>query len=289
MVIQDRLVKIFVGLGVQKIRLTGGEPLLRPNIEQLIHRLIIIDGVKDLALTTNGSLLTDQATKLKKAGLKRLTVSLDSLDPQIFKTLSGSKGNIDKVLSGIQAAQLAGFEAIKINAVIQRGINDGTIMDLVRFARNEGHLLRFIEYMDVGNQNHWDLTQVVPSQEIIQRINAFYPLQAIGGTEDGETSERFRFIDGEGEIGFISSVSHPFCGTCNRLRLSAEGKIYTCLFATQGTDLRGQLRNKSTDDCLEKFIRGAWQNRQDHYSELRSQIHQEHRQMHKVEMYQIGG
>ncbi len=285
----ERVVKIFVGLGVEKVRLTGGEPLLRPNIEQLIQKLTIIDGIKDLALTTNGSLLTKQASKLEKAGLKRLTVSLDSLDPQVFRTLSGSKGDINQVLSGIQAAKSAGFETIKINAVIQRGINDATIMDLVKFARKEGHTLRFIEYMDVGNQNHWGLTQVVSSKEIIKEINEFFPLKAIGGTEDGETSERFRFIDGGGEIGFISSVSHPFCGTCNRLRLSAEGKIYTCLFATQGTDLRYQLRNGSKENSLEKFIRGVWQDRQDRYSELRSQIHQEHRQIHKIEMFQIGG
>ncbi len=253
------------------------------------QKLSTINGIKDIAMTTNGSLLTDYASKLKKAGLKRLTVSLDSLDSQVFKALSGSKGDVQQVLSGIQAAQLAGFEVIKINAVIQRGINDETVMDLVRFARKEGHTLRFIEYMDVGNQNHWDLTHVVPSKEIIEKINTVYPLQAIGRTEDGETSERFHFIDGQGEIGFISSVSHPFCGTCNRLRLSAEGKMYTCLFATQGTDLRQQLRNGSKDDSLEKFIRAIWQKRQDRYSELRPQIHQEHRHLHKIEMYQIGG
>ena len=211
-----RLVKIFVSLGVQKVRLTGGEPLLRPNIDQLIQRLSIIEGIRDLALTTNGSLLSKYAVKLKQAGLKRLTVSLDSLDPQVFKVLSGSKGDVKEVLLGIQAAREAGFESIKINAVIQKGINDHTYLDLVRFARNEGHLLRFIEYMDVGNQNHWNLAQVVSSKEIIDKIHKVYPLKPIGGTEEGETSERFRFVDGQGDIGFISSVSHPFFSTRSR-------------------------------------------------------------------------
>ncbi len=285
----QRIVRIFVALGVQKIRLTGGEPLLRPNIDQLIEKLSTINGIKDFALTTNGSLLANYAAKLKKAGLKRLTVSLDSLDPLVFRTLSGFRGDVSQVLSGIQAAKSAGFESIKINAVIQRNINDSTIIDLVRFARRENHNLRFIEYMDVGNQNHWDLAQVVPSQEIIERINEVYPLQVIGGTEDGETSERFRFIDGNGEIGFISSVSHPFCGTCNRLRLSAEGKMYTCLFATEGTDLRTQIRNGTNDESLKEFVKAVWQKRQDRYSELRPQMNQKIFPTHKIEMYQIGG
>jgi cyclic pyranopterin phosphate synthase len=285
----ERVVKVFVDLGVQKVRLTGGEPLLGPGIEQLIGKLSAIPGIKDLAMTTNGSLLTDYAVKLKKAGLKRLTVSLDSLDPHIFKTLSGFKGEVQKVLAGIKAAQSAGFEDVKINAVIQKGLNDEAMIDLVRFARQEGHTLRFIEYMDVGNQNHWDLTQVVSSQEIMERINAFYPLEPLGGTEDGETSERYRFIDGGGEIGFISSVSHPFCGTCNRLRLSAEGRMYTCLFAGQGADLRQPLRSGAQDDGLEELIREVWQKRQDRYSQRRSQIHPQQRLLTKIEMYQIGG
>ena len=284
-----RLVKIFVKLGVEKIRLTGGEPLLRPNIDELVRMISRIDGIKDLALTTNGSLLKDYAVKLKLAGLKRLTISLDSLEPEVFKTLSGQKGNIADVLEGIKAAQEAGFESIKINAVIQRGINDHTFLDLVKHFRGSGHVLRFIEYMDVGNQNHWDLSQVMPSQEIVERIRKIYPLESIGGTDKGETSERYRFVDGQGEIGFISSVSHPFCGTCNRLRLSAEGKIYTCLFATNGTDLRQHLRAGVQDNSLMQLISKVWTDRQDRYSELRSKFGQGSQKIKKIEMYQIGG
>ncbi len=284
-----RAVQIFVSLGVQKVRLTGGEPLIRPNIEQLIEQLSKIQGIKDLALTTNGSLLEGMAFKLKKAGLKRLTVSLDSLDPQVFKTLSGSKGDIGQVLSGIDAAKRTGFESIKINAVIQRGVNDHTYLDLVRFARQEGHTLRFIEYMDVGNQNRWDVAQVVPSSEIIGNIHKVYPLESIGGTEEGETSQRFRFCDGQGDVGFISSVSHPFCKTCNRLRLSADGKIYTCLFATQGTDLRELIRSQSNDESIKELISSVWQKRQDRYSETRFENLQKKSPIAKVEMYHIGG
>ncbi|MBI3602648.1 MAG: GTP 3',8-cyclase MoaA [Candidatus Omnitrophica bacterium] len=284
-----RLVRIFVSLGVEKVRLTGGEPLLRPHMDELVKNLSMIEGIKDLALTTNGSLLGGYAVQLKKAGLKRLTISLDSLDPQVFKTLSGAKGRVEQILDGIKVAEAVGFKQMKINAVIQRGVNDHTVLDLVRFFRGSGHTLRFIEYMDVGNQNHWDLTQVVPSREIIAKIHKIYPLESIGGTEGGGTSQRYRFIDGQEEIGFISSVSQPFCGTCNRLRLSADGKMYTCLFATQGTDLREHLRNGASDDFLAHLIRVVWMKREDRYSELRSQIHQTHRPMHKVEMYQIGG
>ncbi len=284
-----RLAGLFVKQGVEKVRLTGGEPLLRPDIEGLVQRLSRIDGIKDLALTTNGSLLKDHAHKLKTAGLRRLTISLDSLDPEVFKTLSGGRGSIEEVLRGIKAAGEAGFQSIKINVVIQRQVNDHAFLDLVRFFRGSGHALRFIEYMDVGNQNHWNLGQVVPSDELVGKIHKIYPLEAIGGTETGETSRRYRFVDGQGEIGFISSVSHPFCGTCNRLRLSAQGKMYTCLFATDGTDLREHLRAGLSDDGLEELIRSVWTKRQDRYSELRSQIRQDNREIHKVEMYQIGG
>jgi len=284
-----RLVNIFVRLGVEKVRLTGGEPLLRPDIHKLIEMLFSIKGIKDLALTTNGSLLKDQAGLLRKSGLKRLTVSLDSLEPEVFKILSGGRGNIEDVLNGIKAAEEAGFESIKINAVVKRGVNDKTCIDLVRFFRGSKHKLRFIEYMDVGNQNHWDLSQVVPSKELMEKINEIYPLKFVGSTEDGETSERYQFIDGQGEIGFISSVSRPFCGTCNRLRLSAEGKMYTCLFATDGEDLREHLRSNLKDEELAQLIQSVWHKRQDRYSELRSQIRESHSQIHKVEMYQIGG
>ncbi len=285
----QRVVQEFVSLGVQKVRLTGGEPLLRPNIDQLIEKLSKIQGIKDLALTTNGSLLDGMALKLKKAGLKRLTVSLDSIDPLVFKALSGSKGDVTQVLNGIEAAKNAGFESIKINAVIQRDVNDHTYLDLVRFARQKGHTLRFIEYMDVGNQNHWNAKQVVPSSEIIANIHKIYPMESIGGTEDGETSARFRFFDGQGDVGFISSVSHPFCGTCNRLRLSADGKMYTCLFANQGTDLRELIRSQSNDESLKELISSVWQKRQDRYSETRFENLQKKSPITKVEMYHIGG
>lgn len=285
----ERLVRVFIGLGVQKIRLTGGEPLLRPGLEGLIERLVCIKGIKDLALTTNGSLLAEQAMALKKAGLKRLTVSLDAIDPKVFKVLSGAKGSVDKVLAGIEQARYAGFDRLKINAVIQRGVNDHVYMDLVRFARKEGYTLRFIEYMDVGNQNHWDRSQVVPSREIIDTIKSAYAIVPIGGTEGGETSERFRFEDGQGEIGFVSSVSHPFCGTCNRARLSADGKLYTCLFAAEGTDLKEYLRADAKDDFLRHLIEVVWMRREDRYSELRAQFRQERRQAQKIEMFQIGG
>ncbi len=285
----ERLARIFVALGVKKLRLTGGEPLLRPRIDELIRALSTINGAEDLALTTNGSLLTEWAPRLKAAGLRRLTVSLDSLDPAVFKQLSGDRGKVEDVLAGIQAAEQAGFQSIKINAVIHRGINDHTLLDLVRHFRGTVHVLRFIEYMDVGNQNHWDYKYVVPSSEIIRMIEAEYPLRRLEGTEGGETSERYAFTDGQGEIGFVSSVSQAFCGTCSRLRLSADGKMYTCLFAASGTDLREHVRQGASDTFLEHLISVAWMRREDRYSELRSQIRQSNPKFSKVEMYHIGG
>ncbi len=285
----DRLACVFVSLGVKKLRLTGGEPLLRPNIDELVRKLATIEGVEDLALTTNGSALVEWAPKLRAAGLKRLTVSLDTLDPEVFKQLSGGRGKVEDVLDGIKAAEAAGFKRIKFNAVIQRGVNDRTVLDLVRHFRGTGHVLRFIEYMDVGNQNRWEYKYVVPSSEIVRMIQDVYPLERFDGTQDGETSERYRFADGQGEIGFVSSVSHAFCGTCNRLRLSADGKMYTCLFATHGTDLLANLRNGADDAFLAHLIRVTWMKREDRYSELRSELRQSNRNIPKVEMYHIGG
>ncbi len=285
----ERLARIFVSLGVKKLRLTGGEPLLRPDIDQIIQRLSTLEGIDDLALTTNGALLALWAPKLKAVGLQRLTVSLDTLDREIFSHMSGGRGHLEEVLEGIQAAQAVGFKSIKINTVLQRGVNDHTILDLVQHFRGSGHTLRFIEYMDVGNQNGWDYQYVIPSQEIVGMINKRFPLERIGGTEGGETSERYRYKDGAGEIGFISSVTHAFCGTCNRLRLSADGKMYTCLFATHGIDLRAPLRAGAGDASLKDLIRTTWTQRQDHYSELRLQIRQQKYQEPKVEMYRIGG
>lgn len=284
-----RLARIFVKLGVTKLRLTGGEPLLRPDLDQLIRQLANIPGVEDLALTTNGSMLSEWAHRLKAAGLGRLTVSLDTLDEVIFNQMSGEKGSVKDVLKGIRCAEEAGFDPIKINAVIQRGINDRTVLDLVKYFRGTKHSVRFIEYMDVGNQNHWTNTQVVPSSEIISMIDAEYPLQRIQGTQDGGTSEIYRFKDGAGEVGFISSVTRAFCGTCNRLRLSADGKIYTCLFATHGTDLGSHLRNGATDELLSHLISVVWMKRDDRYSETRSDSRHDSLISPKVEMYQIGG
>ncbi len=282
----ERLARIFVGLGVTKLRLTGGEPLLRPDVDQLIHRLSSIRGAEDLALTTNGSMLPVWAKRLKSAGLKRLTVSLDTLDEDIFRQMSGNKSSVQEVLQGIEAAEQAGFDSIKINTVVQRGVNDHTVLDLVRHFRKTPHRVRFIEYMDVGNQNHWDASQVVPSQEIVKLINAEFPIELIQRTQDGDTAEIYRFKDGQGEVGFISSVTKAFCGTCNRLRLSADGKMYTCLFAAQGTDLAGPLRAGQKDNFLSDIIRTTWTQRQDRYSEIRFKNPSSHP---KVEMYHIGG
>lgn len=283
-----RLSRLCVSLGAVKLRITGGEPLLRPNIDDLIRQLGAIKGVRDLALTTNGVLLPQWAGRLKEAGLKRLTVSLDTLDESVFARLSGNKGKLRDVLNGIQAAEQAGFTLLKINTVVQRGVNEAGVLDLVRHFRGTGHTLRFIEYMDVGNHNHWSLTHVVPTKDIVQRIDAVFPLERVGGTDGGETSERFRFKDGKGEIGFISSVSRSFCGTCSRMRISADGKIYTCLFAAQGTDVRRLLQSGADDAAVTELIRSVWEHREDRYSELRSTSPQKN-QSPKVEMFHIGG
>lgn len=284
-----RLAKIFVKLGVKKVRLTGGEPLLRPNLNLLIKELNKIAGIEDLALTTNGSLLARQAANLKEAGLRRLTVSLDTVDSRVFKTMSGGKGNLAQILEGIKEAQRVGFQSIKINIVIQKGVNDHTILGMVDYFKNSGHVLRFIEYMDVGNCNHWESGYVVPSNEIIERIQRHYPLKFKKADYFGEVSKRYEFVDGSGEIGFIASVSQPFCRACTRARLSTDGKIYTCLFAEDGKDIRRALREGASDKQLEETIKGIWKEREDRYSELRAQNPPSHRETHKVEMFQIGG
>lgn len=285
----ERLARIFVELGVSKLRLTGGEPLLRPEIDRLIRQLSAISGVEDLALTTNGSILTSWAPRLKAAGLRRLTVSLDTLDETVFHRMSGNRGSVNDVLAGIRAAEAAGFASVKINTVVQRQINDHTILDLVRYFRGTPHSVRFIEYMDVGNQNHWDYSQVMPSSQIIALIDREFPLERIQGTEDGDTSEIYRFKDGQGKIGFISSVTKAFCGTCNRLRLSADGKMYTCLFAVKGTDLGGPLRAGAGDEIIKGIIQEVWKKREDRYSEIRSELRRHSTSPSKIEMYQIGG
>ena len=284
-----RLTRLFVQLGVRKVRLTGGEPLLRPNVCELVGDLTAIDGVEDVALTTNAVLLAQHAAELKANGLHRITVSLDSLDPEIFKQMSGGFAELNRVLEGIDAALAAGLAPIKINTVVQRGLNDHTVLDLVARYRGTGIIVRFIEYMDVGNRNHWSLDRVVPSRELVERIRARWPLHAVQENYRGEVAERYAFDDGAGEIGFISSVTNPFCGDCTRARLSSEGVFYTCLFATAGIDLRTPLRSGASDDELLELIRSTWLKRGDRYSELRSTFTAQEHSVRKIEMYYIGG
>ena len=285
-----RLTRVIVRLGAVKIRLTGGEPLLRRDIERLVAMLVAVEGVEDLAMTSNGYLLPQKIDALKAAGLKRLTISLDTLDDEIFREMNGDRSGVDQVLAGVEASEAAGYAPLKINAVVQRGLNDHTVVDLARFFKERGHILRFIEYMDVGNKNGWRMDQVVPSAEIVARIHAEMPLEPIAGNYFGEVARRYRYADGEGEIGLISSVTQPFCGACTRMRLSPEGQIFTCLFATEGTSLRDPLRAGASVDALEAIIRGAWGARIDRYSEIRSSLTDEVRDRRKkVEMYHIGG
>jgi len=281
-----RLARIAVGLGVVKLRITGGEPLVRRDIVTLVEQLAQIGGVEDVAMTTNGYLLEKVAQSLKDAGLARVTVSLDSLDNDVFLKMNGGKADVAPVLAGIRAAERAGMTPIKVNAVVQRGVNDHTIVDLARFCKDNGYILRFIEFMDVGTRNGWKLDQVVPAKEIIERIDAALPLERIEGNYFGEVAERHHYRDGGGELGVIASVTQPFCGTCTRLRLSADGKIYTCLFALRGTSLRDPMRAGATDDELSAIFAGVWKKRTDRYSEIRTE---QTASSKKIEMYYIGG
>lgn len=278
------LVRGFVRLGVSKLRLTGGEPLLRKHLPQLVQRLAKIDGIDDLALTTNGSLLAKQAAALREAGLRRLTVSLDALDADVFRHLSGGRGEVDDVLAGIAAAERAGFAPIKLNCVVQRGVNDDQVLPLVERFRGSGHIVRFIEYMDVGTCNGWDASRVVASAQLRDRIHARWPLRPLDPNYRGEVASRYAFEDGHGEVGFVSSVSAPFCGDCHRARVSAEGKLYTCLFAGEGRDLRPLLQQGEA--AFAEHVAELWSRREDRYSELRGAagISRKH-----VEMYLIGG
>jgi cyclic pyranopterin phosphate synthase len=282
-----RLVRIMVRLGAEKVRLTGGEPLVRNNVERLVAMLSEIDGVDDLTMTTNAYLLADRAQALKDAGLQRVTVSLDTLDEEVFKRMNGREFGTRRVREGIEAAQRVGLSPIKVNSVVQRGVNDHTLVELARFCKDRGYILRFIEYMDVGNLNGWKLDHVVPADEIVARIDAEMPLEPVESNYKGEVALRYRYRDGGGEIGLIASVTKPFCGDCTRLRLSPEGSIYTCLFTNVGVDLRGPMRDGATDDDLEKLLRGTWSKRTDRYSEERSSMTEPLRD--KVEMYHIGG
>lgn len=284
-----RLARLFVELGVKKVRLTGGEPLLRPNIAELVGELTALEGVQDVALTTNAVLLAQHAAELKANGLHRITVSLDTLDPEIFKQMSGGFGERDRVLEGIRAASDAGLTPIKINSVVERGLNDHTVLDLVDYFRGSGVIVRFIEYMDVGNRNQWSLDRVVPSRELVESIGARWPLHPVEENYHGEVAERYAFDDGAGEVGFISSITNPFCGTCTRARLSSEGVFYTCLFARSGVDLRAPLRGGATDAELLELIRNTWLERGDRYSELRASLNSGEQPLRKIEMYYIGG
>jgi GTP 3',8-cyclase len=284
-----RLTRLFVPLGVRKLRLTGGEPLLRANLPDLICDLTSIAGIEDVALTTNGVLLAQHAYELKAAGLKRITVSLDSLMPEVFTKMSGGLGSVEDVLQGIEHARRAGLDPIKVNSVIQRGINDHTALDLVERFRGTGIIVRFIEYMDVGNRNHWEAERVVPSKELVARIGERWPLEPLEPNYRGEVAERYGFKDGLGEVGFISSVTQPFCGDCSRGRLSSDGVLYTCLFATQGASLRDVMRGGASDEQLTELIRNIWLRRADRYSELRADLRRSTTNEPKVEMYYIGG
>ncbi len=283
-----RLARAFVALGVRKLRLTGGEPLLRRDLHELVRQLAQIPGVDDLALTTNGVLLPRLAHALREAGLKRLTISLDSLDPDTFRQLSGGRGEVADVLDGMAAAEAAGFTSIKLNCVVLRGVNDHQVTDLAGRFRGTSHVVRFIEYMDVGTVNRWNAANVVPNAEFIARIRAGWPLRALEPNYRGEVAQRYAYADGAGEIGFISSVSQPFCGDCSRARLSADGKLYTCLFARTGFDLRGPLRDGADDAELIRLIGGRWGQRADRYSELRAELRATGNP-EKVEMFSIGG
>jgi cyclic pyranopterin phosphate synthase len=280
-----RLVRIFVGLGVRKVRLTGGEPLVRREVEQLVALLAAIGDV-DLTLTTNGSLLAAKAKALADAGLKRVTVSLDSLDDATFKRMNDVEFPVRKVLDGIAAAEAAGLAPIKINMVVRRGLNEESVLPMARHFRGTGHVLRFIEYMDVGTSNGWRLDDVVPARELIEAIDRVFPLDPVEPAYRGEVAGRYRYRDGAGEIGVISSVTQPFCADCTRARLSADGSLYTCLFATQGHDLRGLMRGGAGDEEITRFIEGIWTLRTDRYSELRSS---DTAGLHKIEMSFIGG
>ncbi|MCI4138770.1 GTP 3',8-cyclase MoaA [Bacillus vallismortis] len=283
----ERLAALFVTrFGVEKIRLTGGEPLMRKDMPELIRKLARIPGVRDIAMTTNGSLLPVYAERLKEAGLKRVTISLDSLEDERFKKINGRGVSVSKVLEGIEAAKEAGL-GVKINMVVQKGVNEKDILPMARYFKEKGHILRFIEFMDVGNTNQWEEKDVMTKAEIIDLINGHMPVESIAPNYKGEVASRFRYLDGSGEIGVISSVSDAFCGSCNRARLSARGELFTCLFAASGFDLRAPVRQELSDDELAEMIGTVWKNRIDQYSVDRTLSKASDKK--KVEMSYIGG
>ncbi|MGB1683401.1 MAG: GTP 3',8-cyclase MoaA [Arenicellales bacterium] len=286
-----RLARIFAQIGMRKVRITGGEPLIRRNLEHLVEMVSAIDGVDDISLTTNGSMLTARrAIDLKAAGLRRLTVSLDALDDETFKKINDVDYPAIRVLDGIDNARAAGFNEIKVNAVIRRGLNEHAVMDLVEHFRGSGCIVRFIEYMDVGETNGWNLDDVLPAKQLVEQIHARFPLDPVDPNYRGEVAKRWRYRDGAGEVGFITSVTESFCGDCSRARLSAVGQIYTCLFASEGHDLRELLRSGADDDALLSRVRSIWSARDDRYSELRGlNVPIPGSGRGKVEMSHIGG
>jgi len=281
-----RLAALLIARGVCRIRITGGEPLVRRNLDGLVGMLAALPGLDDLSLTTNGSLLPGQAAALAAAGLRRVTVSLDSLDESVFRSMTSMGVGVSEVLAGIEAARAAGLLPVKVNAVVRRGVNDHTVVDLVRHFRGTGTIVRFIEYMDVGNSNGWSLEEVVPAAEILARINAVFPLEPVDPHHTGEVARRWRLLDGSGEVGLITSVSNPFCASCCRLRLSPAGRLFTCLFAGEGFDLRGLLRQGADDATLGQAVDGVWSVRDDQYSRIRSTATTG---LPRVEMSHIGG
>ncbi|NNC87899.1 MAG: GTP 3',8-cyclase MoaA [Akkermansiaceae bacterium] len=279
----ERLVRIAVPMGIRKIRLTGGEPLLRRGIVQLVRSLSTVEGIEDLAVTTNGTRLGRNAEDLRAAGLDRVTVSLDALDPDVFARMNGVGATAGRIVEGIRKALAAGL-GVKVNTVVQRGVNEGEILPLVRLGRELGVTVRFIEFMDVGETNRWEMNQVVPAREVRERIEAEFPLEPVARSYRGEVAQRFRFRDGGGEGGVIASGTEPFCRDCTRLRVSAEGKLFTCLFARQGHDLLGLLRSGESDDAIRNALAGIWRDRDDRYSEIRGQDSHP-----KPEMSYLGG
>jgi cyclic pyranopterin phosphate synthase len=287
-----RIARLFVRAGVEKLRLTGGEPLVRQDVEKLVAELAAIEGLKDLCLTTNGSLLAEKAAGLKAAGLRRINVSIDTLDAEKFRRMT-KRGDLAKVLDGLFAAQLQGLDPIKINAVVERGVNDDDIIELVAFAREHGFTMRFIEYMDVGNANDWTSKKLVPKKEIVEKIHARFPLKEIGRSQGSAPAVDYEFADGSGQVGVVASVTEPFCSTCNRARLTADGKLVTCLFSAAGHDLKARLRSGATDEELFEFIAGIWRRRDDRYSAERLEAMKssayDPKTHKKIEMITLGG
>ena len=283
-----RVTKLFTDLGVSKIRITGGEPLLRVNLTELIGDLSTLKKIEDIALTTNGVLLKKYSEELKACGLNRITVSLDSIDPEQFRKMSGGRGNLETVLEGIDAALSVGFKKLKINAVIKRGTNDDQVIEMIDYFKDQSVIIRFIEYMDVGNLNQWKLNETFGSDEIIKKLSEKWQLDPLDKNYEGETAQRYQISGSETEIGLISSVTKPFCGSCTRARLSSDGKLYDCLFASEGKDIRSWVRDGKSDEYIKNELASIWKERRDRYSELRYSDEIDSTD-EKVEMYYIGG